>query len=155
VYAETFALYLLFYLAASYSIRYFGLDKLILERLGPYAMFLSLVLMFLSLIVLVWPVLRGIPWRQVRTDLGLFSGDRPFVSLIYGGLTYITALPLLASGVLITVGLLRLLRWMHVPAEAPSHPIVNVVLQGGWVTWLGIFLTATVGAGVVEEVMFR
>src|SRR5262249_14525452 len=63
VYVETFALWMVLFIAISY-----GVGKL---PLGEYHLLVGGVVELFTLLVLLWPVLRGVPWRTVREDVGL------------------------------------------------------------------------------------
>src|SRR5262249_49212544 len=117
-----------------------------------------------SLAALVWPVLRGIPWRQVRWEIGLQWGKRPGLEPVVGVGTYMMALPMLAVGLLITFVILLLENAFHSggnptesfdPVHLPSHPVVEYIIGHDWSTRLQILLLASVIAPIVEETMFR
>ncbi|MFO0926343.1 MAG: hypothetical protein U0736_04795 [Gemmataceae bacterium] len=76
VYAETFAVYLAGYLTLGFALRQ--------VPAGRWQLAVSGLAMLLSLAAVGWPVLRGIPWRQVRADLGLTIGRRPLVEVLCG-----------------------------------------------------------------------
>jgi len=151
VYAETFALWLLLW---------FGLSFLAAVATGG-DLFLASGASLLSLIALAWPVQRGIPWTQVRRDIGLTTGQDPLFEPVAGVMCYIMALPLLAIGLVIMLVLLYFQRGG--PADGnpftapgmPSHPIIEPLVFGGWQTRAVIVLLAAVVAPVVEEIMFR
>jgi membrane protease YdiL (CAAX protease family) len=148
VYAETFAVYVLLFFGMSFGLRYVPLG-----RFMPLAMMGA---MFASLIALAWPVLRGVAWRQVREEVGLTFGGRPWTRVLLGPVTYLGAIPLLAAGVLLMFGLMKLTGVdANQPGKGPSHPIVNVALQHDVWLWVQIFLVAAVAAPIVEEIMFR
>jgi membrane protease YdiL (CAAX protease family) len=151
VYAETFAAYFALYLGLQ-----FGLGPLS-GRLpeGWRGLWLSGLAMLLSLLALGWPVLRGVPWRQVRRDLGLFAGERPAVEVLVGVGCYLTAIPVLVVGLLILAGLMALRRRLGLPGGDPSHPVVGVALSRDWWVWVQLFVVAAVLAPLVEETMFR
>src|SRR5690348_16325432 len=86
--------------AARYALRWISLQH------GTIA--LSGVVALCSLAALGWPVLRGIPWRQVRQDIGWNAGRRPWLEPLYGIGCYLLALPMLLVGVLLTVLLTKL-----------------------------------------------
>jgi membrane protease YdiL (CAAX protease family) len=161
VYAETFALYMLFYFGVTLLLGYVLENEWIRSLVAPYSLLLSAGAMFGSLVVLAWPVLRGIPWKQVRTDLGLNLGGRPRLNALFGPLTYMSALPVLVLGLIIMYALMVGLKRFGLgtdpfePGAGPSHPIVNVALQKNWWVWLQVFLVASVAAPIVEEIMFR
>jgi membrane protease YdiL (CAAX protease family) len=151
-YAETFALYLVFYMALGFAFRSVPRDLRLLA---------NALAMFLSLGVLAWPVRRGVPWRQVRADVGWHGERRPGLGLLFGLGTYLGALPLAAVGLVIALALVALRRhygWGPAPfspGEEPTHPVVGEVVRGGGWVWLQLFLVASVAAPVVEETMFR
>jgi membrane protease YdiL (CAAX protease family) len=161
IYAETFALYMLSYFGVTLVLGLVLRDPDVRRRLEPYSLLLSAGAMFLSLAVLAWPVLRGIPWQQVRADLGLRLGKRPGIEALFGPLTYLSAIPVLVVGVLIMFTLMLVLKQVGLgtdpfePGAGPSHPIVNVALEKNWLVWLEVFLVASVAAPIVEEIMFR
>jgi membrane protease YdiL (CAAX protease family) len=157
VYAETFALYMLLFLGLGFAGRYL-LSRFEI-RGGTLA--LSGLAALGSLLALVWPVLRGIPWRQVRQDIGWRAGRRPWLEPFLGVGCYAMALPMLFLGVLLMMGLTALrdrLGWgpnEFGPSESPGHPIAFSVAQAGWWVWLEVLFVASVVAPVVEETMFR
>ena len=162
VYAETFAIWLFVFTGGSLALEFW-------PRPGDRFL-LSLAVMFGSLLSLVWPVLRGISWTEVRQDLGLTRGRAGWLEPLVGFPSYAMMVPMLAIGVTIT--LLALLVWLSsagggggagggAPAspfeeqQMISHPVVNVVLQGGFWLQLQLILLACVAAPIVEEIMFR
>ena len=90
----------------------------------------------------LWPVLRGLPWRQVREDIGWTLGRNPGVEPAIGLGCYIMALPIVAVGFLLTWLLFVMqsdvlgLNWLgEVPLgghwvgqQVPTHPIVEYVV---------------------------
>ena len=146
IYAESFALYLVLFVGLSF-----------LSRFLPWrGLWLGGVVMILSLAALAWPVIRGIRWADVRRDLGLYSGG--FADIPLGIGTYLSALPLLALGVLIMLGIMFVRRRMGLddPAgEGPSHPIIGIALSGSVWAWVQMIFVACVLAPLVEEAMFR
>lgn len=157
IYAETFALYMLLFLGLSFGIRQV-LDWLELER-GALA--LSSLAALGSLAALAWPVLRGIPWRQVRQDIGWNADRRPALAPLLGAGAYAMALPMLVLGAVWFLLLTKLRDWLgwgpdeFGPSNAPGHPIVFWVGRAGWWVWLEVLFAASVVAPIVEETMFR
>jgi membrane protease YdiL (CAAX protease family) len=157
IYAETFAVYLLLFLGLSvagrYAIHWSGL------RHGTLA--LSGLAALGSLAALVWPVLRGIPWRQVRQDIGWIKGRRSWLEPLFGLGGYVAALPMLFVAliyVLMMTTLRDALGWgpeEFGPSESPGHPIVFFVSKAGWWVWLEVLFVACFVAPLVEETMFR
>ncbi len=158
VYAETFAVWLLVFAALS-------IGAAIVSETAPLgeSRFIPLIVGFGgSLIALAWPVVRGVPWRQVRRDLGLYPGRNPLVEIVYGVMGWIATLPLLVLGILMTL----LLLWTQAelgggdlaqPGESntPMHPIVPWLTQAGWWGRVQILVLACVMAPLIEETMFR
>jgi membrane protease YdiL (CAAX protease family) len=144
IYAETFAIWLVLYFGLSWLIRRFA-PGLSLPQAGA-------LIQFGSLIVLAWPVLRGVSWRQMRQDIGWRAGDQPIREPFYGVLCYLATFP-----ILIVLLLMLALLLQHGPKwlTPPSHPIIGEVLHGGWWAWLQTLFVASVGAPLVEETMFR
>ena len=146
IYAETFALYLASFVAVGFLSRY----------LPWRGLWVSAVVMLLSLAVLAWPVLRGVRWADVRRDLGLYSGGFRDIPLGIG--TYLGAMPFLALGLLVTITIALIRKRMDpdLPAGAgPSHPIIGIALSGSVWAWVQMFVVACVLAPLVEEIMFR
>jgi membrane protease YdiL (CAAX protease family) len=154
IYAETFALWL---------VVFFGLSVVVpLLRMPDARLLLSCVSAFLSLVVLAWPVLRGIPWSQVRRDIGLHAGRGPVVETAAGFACYAMTLPLLVIGVIFMFLLLvvqNLLLGGQGDASSDGvpmhHPIVEFLAGSDWRVRLQVFLLAAVQAPLVEEIMFR
>jgi membrane protease YdiL (CAAX protease family) len=157
VYAETFALYMLLSLGLGVGGRY-AMKWLALK---PDTLALSGLAELGSLAALAWPVLRGIPWHQVRQDIGWQKDRRPALEPLFGLGCYALALPMLLIGVVLYLTLAKLrdrLGWgpdEFGPSNAPGHPIVFWVGQAGWWVWLEVLFVASVVAPIVEETMFR
>ncbi len=153
VYAETFALYLLVFLGLSFGLRYVpaGNSRLLLSGAAAVG----------SLVVLAWPVLRGVPWRQVRQEIGWTAGRQPALEPLVGVGTYAAAVPLFFIGILIMLVLKGVQELVQGPPDpfgpsgAPGHPITAVVNHPSVWLWLQVVLVASVAAPLVEETMFR
>jgi len=114
------------------------------------------------LFALGWPVLRGIPWGQVRADIGLNFGRIPLLEPIFGLGCYVMAIPVVAIGFIVTLVLLQVRRTFSqgagnpfTPTEVPSHPIVETIAHAGWPEFLGLIVLACMVAPIIEETMFR
>jgi membrane protease YdiL (CAAX protease family) len=155
IYAETFALWLVAYLALARG----GAAVAGALGRGDASLAITAVVMPLSLLVLAWPGIRGVPWRTVREDLGLRMPASPIADLAAGLSCWVMGLPLMAAGFLLSIVLLRIragLAGAPDPLESPggpSHPVVGEALRGG--NWTVIFLLAVVMAPAVEETVFR
>jgi len=114
-----------------------------------------------SLVALAWPVLRGTPWRDVRQDIGLTLGERPWLEPLVGLGGYLVTLPLLAAGLVITLGLMMLQQIMageaetFAPTGGPAHPVISYMSGPDLGLKLLVLLLAAVAAPLVEETMFR
>jgi membrane protease YdiL (CAAX protease family) len=117
----------------------------------------------LSLTALGWPVIRGIPWAQVRWEIGLRS-KQPALEPVIGIATYAMALPMVALGLLVTVVILFIEGALHglgsatdsfQPVHLPSHPVVEYVIGHDWWARVQVLILASVIAPIVEETMFR
>lgn len=154
VYAETFALWL---------IGYSGLS--LLGGLLPDTMpFLARAAsaMLLSLLILGWPVVRGIPWRQVRADIGWAPGRRTAaMEVAAGAVSYVVNLPLVLLGLLVTLLLVMGQNLFGAGGEGqgetplPTHPLLQFMSSTDWQNLLVMFLLAGLIAPVVEETFFR
>jgi membrane protease YdiL (CAAX protease family) len=153
VYAETFALWLLLFMFAQIGAAMAGW-----LLTGGKSMPLGLLGLgtLASLVALGWPVLRGVPWGQVRRELGLTLGTRPFGEILIGIGTYIMALPLLVVGVFMTLGIMKLQTMLRgSEAPMPSHPVSEILGNlGPWGLVQALFVLS-VAAPLVEEAMFR
>jgi membrane protease YdiL (CAAX protease family) len=155
IYAETFALYLALFFLFSFQAALLPLEgsRLLLSGAAALA----------SLLALAWPVLRGVPWQQVRQEIGLTAGRSPALEPFLGVASYAMALPLLAVGALMTLCLLAIQKALQganpadslAPAVPLSHPVVQYLAGPGWWGRLQVVLLASVVAPLVEETMFR
>lgn len=157
VYAETFAVWMLLFFALSFAAHY--VTDTISENLLPAA-----GAMVFSLLALLWPVLRGVPWRQVRADIGWTWGRQPLLEPVIGLGCYAMALPLLAIGLAITLALILIQQTLasqggaanpFAPSGFPAHPVVEALAYGSLFDKLKVVFLASVVAPIVEETMFR
>jgi membrane protease YdiL (CAAX protease family) len=142
VYLETFALWLVVWVGVSMGLRALG------ERHGILVS--EVIAVVFSLGVAIWPMGRGVGWRQLRADLGWNVG-RGVVREIFAGLVgYVAGLPIVGVGFLVTAVLI------HLSAVHPTHPIVRELGDGASaLSLVGIYVAACVLAPLVEETMFR
>jgi membrane protease YdiL (CAAX protease family) len=159
IYLQTFALWMVLFVVLqllSGMAAEWITDPVIGQLLMPVAFFLSLV-------VLAWPVIRGISFAEVREDIGLKLGN-PFKEVVVGMLAYTALLPFLLCAAVISVILAALLTMMQ-SANQPTnefaggtqggHPIQEEIASGDITTWLIVFVTACIAAPIIEETMFR
>jgi membrane protease YdiL (CAAX protease family) len=150
VYAETFAVWMLLFILLSTAAAVLAPRQLLLGD--------GTAMIGAALLALGWPVLRGIPWREVRSDIGLTAGDNPAAEPLLGVVGYMGSLPLLGLGLVIMLLLLAIWQQFHPPdgeAGTPGHPIAGEVLGGNWWVRIQLLLVAGVLAPVTEEIMFR
>ncbi len=119
-----------------------------------------LVLQWLVLLSIFWPLVRGMEWTEYRRQIGLHSGLGFWRELGAGVWGYLAGLPLLAVAMGITVVIVMLKGALSaVPAgEAPTqpeNPIVDLLSGAGPFQLVMFFLLATVWAPLVEEIVFR
>jgi membrane protease YdiL (CAAX protease family) len=151
IYAETFAVWMVTYLGLSLLASLLPLPAKPL-LVGPA-----------SLAVLAWPVLRGIPWRQVRQDVGLTLGPRPALEPAVGVGCYAMALPLVAAGAMLTLVLMQSQAGTGPPGEnfgtegggPRANPAVDYLIVPGWWSKIEVLILASVIAPLVEETLFR
>ena len=153
IYAETFAVW---------GVLFFGLQILaaIIAGFVPgYGLILIFIAFMSGLFALVWPVVRGIPWSEVRRDIGWTLGRNPVAEVALGPAGYVMGIPIFAVGILITLGLFVLQQIISggdgESAEAPSHPMIQQLFEGSLTTYLQLLLLGSVAAPIVEETMFR
>jgi membrane protease YdiL (CAAX protease family) len=153
IYAETFAVWMLLYVALSRTAHWLPVERL--QALLPGA------LMLLSLSALFWPVVRGVAWQTVRQDVGLHFGRKPLVELLLGPVAYLAAIPMAFVGLLIVVAIMSLTHRLPgetgemAPDNMPYHPIVGWLLNVDWWEKLYVVFLASVLAPLMEETMFR
>jgi membrane protease YdiL (CAAX protease family) len=157
VYAETFALWMVLFVALQIVT---GLTAPRGWQLGAAGLGA-----LISLIVLAWPVLRGLPWRTVRADIGLTSGRAPLLEPLFGFGSYLASLPILAVSLLLVLFLLAIVGGLQTllpdngnpfePTGGPTHPIIESFVRPSWSGLLQIFFAASIAAPIVEEIMFR
>jgi membrane protease YdiL (CAAX protease family) len=139
VFLESFAIYLVGFVLLSLV-----LHELITSPSLGWSMLLTIMLP----IAVAWPVIRGKPWHQTRMELGWHRGQGIFWEIGCGIVGYITALPLLAIMLVITLQLI------HFSNASPSHPIQNY-LGGSPAELAMLYFIACIWAPVFEETMFR
>jgi membrane protease YdiL (CAAX protease family) len=156
VYAETFAIWLGLFLLLQV------VAGLLVAVLGPLSeMPVTIWTFFVSLIALGWPVVRGIPWSDVRRDIGWTLGRLPPAEPLFGLAGYFVTLPLLAVGLGVTLVLLMIQGAVEgqpdtfAPTGGPAHPIIVHMAEASVWPKISLLLLAAIAAPIVEETMFR
>ncbi len=107
------------------------------------------------LAVILWPIVRGVPWARVRQDLGLVAPRGVTREIFCGIFGYLAGIPLLLTGMLLSLILMAL--WNAVIGEPPNvqNPIADRIAQAGFLELMLLFSLATLWAPIVEELVFR
>jgi membrane protease YdiL (CAAX protease family) len=116
--------------------------------------------MLLSLLALAWPVIRGMPWRQVREDIGWTFGRNALLEPLIGIGCYVMVMPLVAVCAALVFVLQRFAAPTGdgdslAPTSAPAHPLIEFLGGGDAVVLAQAYILAAVIAPIVEETMFR
>lgn len=150
VYAEAFAVWMVLFIALS----------LVADLALPDAPMvpMNLAVQALAATALAWPLLRGVPWRTLRENIGLTGGAG---EIFWGLACYVTTLPLLAVGVLLMLVLAAIQAAVtgmpdpFDPAQTGGHPIVGWIAAAGLWDRVMLVTLACVGAPITEEIFFR
>lgn len=153
IYIETFAVWMGLFFGSSLLMGVVGVED------PQWAMLIQLCVFFGSLIAIGWPVVRGIPFSQVRRDIG-WTSEHIAKDAASAFPSYLATLPLLIPGVILASVLVTVISGFYEPHEfarqlTPSHPVQDYIASGGATMILLVFLTACVAAPVVEETFFR
>ncbi|MFZ9692042.1 MAG: CPBP family intramembrane glutamic endopeptidase [Phycisphaerales bacterium] len=142
IYAETFLIWILLFV---------GLQIAAAAMLGARTILESATFMIASLSALAWPRIRGIPFAQVREEIGLVWGRSWWKPPFEGLATYAIGLPLIVIG----VGVAAVLTSVLGPGPPPSHPIQDEIASAGAGQLLSLLLIAAVIVPPIEEIVFR
>lgn len=119
--------------------------------------FYSLIGQWTLVLTLFWPVVRGMPWKRWRGELGWHRGAGFFNEVGAGIAAYLASLPiyfLMALLVALLVYLANLMGWDAAPAPE-DNKLLDLAMSGNPLLIALIFLLATMWAPVVEESVFR
>lgn len=157
VYIETFAIWIVLFFVVTQFALYFINQFWAIE--GTWARtVLQLFIFFGSLVVLAWPIMRGLTFAEVRKDIG-WTCSNPFKEVAAGFFSYLALAPLIGVQLIILVIVSSLTMQSESDSFAPTgggaHPIQDEIATGDSTVWIGVFLLAVVAAPVVEETMFR
>jgi len=137
-FVEGFALYLAFFIALSYFLRF----------LRPVSLQWTWLALLILPVIWIWVVLRGATPEERRQAFGWYRGRGFFREVGAGLVGYVSGLVVVALGVLVTLILVRL------SGSRPSSPILQELSGGPW-RLLGLYALACVFAPFMEETMFR
>ena len=141
IYAEAFAVYMVVFLGL-------GVVRAFIPANAAGIVLAGAAMLFSLAAGLIWPVLRGIPWRQVRQEVGLTAwADIPCVEAALGVAGYALVLPVFASVILVTSILVSIQRGQQLgdrpeeqfhPGGDPEHPSSSgwsIPIGGYWSRW--------------------
>ena len=144
-YLEAFTIYMAGFLLFSLAVR------ALVETPSLGMTFFAIILLP---VVLVWPIIRGESWDDVKEQYGWHRGRGILIEMGVGIVTYLAFLPLFAIAFMITLMLIKVAETLHITGATPTHPIVSY-LTGSPGTIVLVFLLASVFAPLMEETMFR
>jgi membrane protease YdiL (CAAX protease family) len=144
--AETFAAYLVLYVALSLAVREWTPAG---GRLAA-----SLGVQFASFAALGVPVLRGVAWTDLRRRIGWTAGAGVVREAFAGVVGWIACVPVVAAGVVVSFALQKASGHARSPGEG-AHPVVSLLQTAAPGDALLLVAMATVMAPLLEETMFR
>ncbi len=122
----------------------------IVQQGGPD---LSRFLIWLLLLAPLWPLLRGMKWRELHLALGWHANGAGVKGVLkesgLGVVGYLAGLPIVLVGVLMMFVLIQLTR------TSPTHPAVSEATNADFMTALKLYVLASLWAPIVEETVFR
>lgn len=123
------------------------------QRLGGgLELGLTMVAATLPIAALFWVRLRGANWAEIRRELGLVAPTSWPKEIGIGFLTWLSGIPLLGIGLLISFALGALLG--SSPTDA-SHPVQEAIAEGSMLDRVVLMILAAGIAPVIEEIFFR
>jgi membrane protease YdiL (CAAX protease family) len=138
VYLETFALYLVLYVALGVVLRY----------IGPMSVQWTWTALIILPIAWMWVSLRGVSAEERRRAFGWYRGRGILREMAAGISGYLAGMVVIAFGILVTIILIRL------TGTRAASPIVQELSGGPW-RLAGLYALACIFAPVMEETMFR
>jgi membrane protease YdiL (CAAX protease family) len=154
VLGETFAIWIVVFLSLSVVSSVVGKSLLPSAGTAPHLL-VSVVATFASLSVLAYPRLRGVPVSELRALIGLHTGQGVIKEIAQGFVCYVSAVPLLAIGLVVFAALSALSEALFGKSASPSHPIVEMFHGASRLDVVMLFMLASVAAPIVEEIAFR
>ncbi|MEM9166863.1 MAG: CPBP family intramembrane glutamic endopeptidase [Planctomycetota bacterium] len=135
----------------------------------PAATFIALGMQWLLVPVAAWPVMRGVPWREWREQVGLVAPRGVLREVGAGFVGYLAGLPILVLGAAVSMVLLfarEFVRGLQQAAEGgaaepvvgpsgPVNPMFEMLGAHGVAGLIMFGLLATVWAPLVEELVLR
>jgi len=153
IYLEAFAIWTLIFLGIQMALGLLNRAELLPADLALAA---TIIGFFGSLLAVGWPVVRGVPWRQVRQDIGWTGGRGVANETVVAGLGgYAMVLPIAGVGLILVVLLVQLQQYLLPDAPPPSHPAQQMASSGNWAVIAQLYVIACIAAPIVEETVFR
>jgi len=155
VYIETFAIWLVYFFGVQFAL------GAVLDETKVDPLVLNPFIMFSSLLALAWPVARGIPFSQVRQDIG-WTTTKPIRDFFAAPVGYLATIPLVLMSLIMMGGLI--MQSVETPTapheefsrgQSVSHPIQEYVADADGNVFFWVVLSACVAAPIVEETVFR
>jgi membrane protease YdiL (CAAX protease family) len=154
VLGEMFAIWMVLYLALT-VVAQLAASLLPDEIASIGGLLLSIGAMGGSLVVLVYPRLRGISAAHFRAAVGLHAGRGALAEVGSGVACYVSAVPILIVGGIIYFLLTLIAQAIAGEQAPPSHPAVEMLGGAGGLEIVLLFILASVMAPIVEEIAFR
>lgn len=153
IYIETFAIWMGLFFGSSFLLSYFQI------RSDGTLMIIQPMIFFGSLAALVWPIVRGVSFSQMRKDIGWTAGN-PFKEASTSFVFYPATVIFLIPGIILVSIIMAIMTGLQQGHEfarqsVPSHPIQEYLADGNATMMFFVFFTACVCAPIVEETMFR
>ncbi|MEM1167088.1 MAG: type II CAAX endopeptidase family protein [Planctomycetota bacterium] len=100
-----------------------------------------------------WPLVRGVPWGELRMVVGWHRGRGVAAEVLAGIGGYLALLPGVAVAFAVVLALVFVGGRLGLPA--PGHPATDQAAGTSWVDALVLYSLVAVWAPVVEETVFR
>lgn len=119
------------------------------------AMWYSLLGQWAIVLVIAWPMVRGVDPKRMLGDLGLHRGKGIVREIGAGIVGYLAGLPMLILAFVLVIVLMAIFSGPDGSAPTPNNPIVDSLQSGSVPLIVALVLLATLWAPLVEEVVFR
>jgi hypothetical protein len=148
LYAEAFVVFLTLFLIV------LAADVLLIGETGTMGVIAREIALWLCAAAVLWPLLRGANWDELRTDLGLTAGEGPLAEVSAGVAGFLVSVPLtLLVG--IVIGAVERAIDPGDGAAPGGVPMFQQPLSASWAAVVLGAVSSIVWAPLVEESMFR
>lgn len=159
IYIETFAIWLLLFFVGP-TVTAIAIQACGIEITEGLNMGISIGFFFGSLVVLAYPVVRGLKFSQVMSDIGWKAKWGGVADFFISPFSYVAGTPLMFVGLMCVLVLTLFAGLFAGPKEfgtsvAAGHPIQETIASGSWINIGYVVLMACIAAPLVEETMFR